>query len=146
VPRIRLSYDDTETEADIASRIVVALERSSFLKIRNTVFRVLGKGAFRKVNEASDEGPLYEVVPTDFEPPTPPPEVNPDISPAPALTVPSEPPPAVPPAVQVGQQWVPRDKRRRQVPFTIIKIEPDHLLTDDGRKIALNRLNRYRLV
>lgn len=49
-------------------------------------------------------------------------------------------------SIEVGQKWVPKDPRRRQVPFTVVSVEGDAVKTDDGRSIALYRMSRYRQV
>lgn len=46
---------------------------------------------------------------------------------------------------QVGEQWRPKDPRRKN-PFTIVKIEGDTAHTDDGRTVKLDRFRRYERV
>lgn len=48
--------------------------------------------------------------------------------------------------IQVGQQWMTKDSRRKQVPFTLVAVNEDHVVADDGRAIKLDRFSRYRLV
>lgn len=62
----------------------------------------------------------------------------------------SEPPPSErrlsqPPGPQVGEQWRPKDPRRI-ASFTVVAVNADHVVTDDGRKIQLARFPKYTRV
>jgi hypothetical protein len=46
---------------------------------------------------------------------------------------------------QVGERWKPRDPRRI-ASFTVVAVESDHVVTDDGRHIQLARFPRYEKV
>lgn len=49
------------------------------------------------------------------------------------------------PVPRVGEQWKPRDPRRIAT-FTVVAVENDYVVTDDGRKIQLARFPRYERV
>lgn len=42
----------------------------------------------------------------------------------------------------VGQVWKPKDPRRKGT-FTVVELDGDEVVTDDGRRIQLSRFNRY---
>jgi len=46
----------------------------------------------------------------------------------------------------VGSKWLPKDPRRKQVVLTVVGIEDEQVVMDDGRKIQVERLKRYRQV
>lgn len=50
-----------------------------------------------------------------------------------------------PPNPQVGERWKPKDPRRI-ASFLVVKVEADHVVTDDGRTIQLARFHRYKRV
>jgi hypothetical protein len=55
---------------------------------------------------------------------------------------------AAPTSVEVGpgQVWQSKDSRRQSAPFTITNVDQEFAYQDNGRKIALNRMSRYRRV
>jgi hypothetical protein len=46
----------------------------------------------------------------------------------------------------VGSKWLPKDPRRKQVELTVVAIEGEQVVMDDGRKIQVERLKRYNQV
>lgn len=50
-----------------------------------------------------------------------------------------------PAQVSVQQTWAPKDSRRVSS-FTVVDITPTHVIGEDNRKVALNRMHKYRLV
>ena len=48
--------------------------------------------------------------------------------------------------VEVGQVWQSKDTRRSTAPFTVTNVDHEFVYQDNGRKIALNRMFRYKRV
>lgn len=45
----------------------------------------------------------------------------------------------------VGETWKPKDPRRK-TSFTVVEVDEDSVLTDDGRRIQLARFHRYERI
>lgn len=48
--------------------------------------------------------------------------------------------------VEVGQVWQSKDTRRQSLPFVVVNIDREFVYQDNGRKIALDRMFRYKRV
>ncbi len=48
--------------------------------------------------------------------------------------------------VEVGQVWQSKDTRRRTDPFVVVNVDSEFVYQDNGRKIALSRMIRYKRV
>lgn len=139
------------------------MDNGASLRVRGKTFRVLRGGVVREMPPGAI---VYDVLPMDAPIPRikPPPilesegslslsQTTKDLTPGPLCVDSSlkteEPPTTVEKltvGVAVGQQWVTKDKRRLPKPFTISSIEGDFVVANDGRRVNINRLNRYRLV
>ncbi len=136
--RLDVKYDEDDEE--IACRFSRTAEIGTILTIAGSKYRIDGPEKVRALNKR-------RLTDDDEEPRKP--------SKKGALPpVPQEPPSPKPSAerhsggtngVSVGQRWKSRDKRRGTV-FTVARVEGDHLWTEDGRSIKLDRLCRYDLL
>jgi hypothetical protein len=138
---VRVQFEDTESPESVARRVSAAFPLGSNLRVRDKFYRVIGPRNIYLTNQELVGDNYTEVLSfndrreTHSEIP-PPPKVNP-----PALELPQGPSNA---PIQVGQRWKPKDARRKGV-FTIVRLDGEFAYADDGRKVALNRMNRYRL-
>jgi hypothetical protein len=48
--------------------------------------------------------------------------------------------------VEVGQVWQSKDTRRQSLPFVVVNIDTEFVYQDNGRKISLDRMFRYKRV
>lgn len=48
--------------------------------------------------------------------------------------------------VEVGQVWQSKDTRRQSLPFVVVSIDGEFVYQDNGRKISLDRMFRYKRV
>lgn len=144
---VRVQFEEHEEPASIARRVSVAFARGSTLRVRDKFYRVIGPGNTYLTNRELVGDNYTDVLPLegqrDSYPEIPPPsnEVE-DVPPSQKQLLSPELPQR--PAFLVGQTWQPKDSRRKGH-FTIIKTDGEFVYGDDGRKVAISRMSRYRL-
>lgn len=121
MPILRIHFEESESNYEIASRVAGGLSPGDYLEVRGSVY-VVSRGRNVNVTVRPTSKKIYQVVPCD--PPTPVCDMGP----------------------KRGQVWVPLDKRRQHQVITLTNVFDDFVLTDKGRSISRTRLRRYRLL
>jgi hypothetical protein len=143
----RIHFDDDEAPENVARRILPLFDPGDFLKIKGRFFKVDRKGVYSVLAESVGER-CTEVLPIDYVPQPKKPLLVQQSVPKPSV-VKSEKALAKPSneklVAAVGQTWCSKDARR-QTEFVIDRIEGDYAFAIGGRKVALERFDRYKLI
>lgn len=140
---IRLDVRYDEDDEDIARRLSRTAEKGTVLTIAGSKYRIDGSEKVTVLNKRlhdeddDDDQELKKLLKEASKEPVPQevPSSKPSIERHPEVTN----------GVSVGQRWKSKDKRR-DVVFTVAQVFSDHLVTEDGHNIKLDRIRRYELL